>query len=177
MEEAVVASLKCWLGHLEVAAREEEVVFVGVGRGSSRWFLRMNGLWGHPSSGQSGTLAEALSQLSEYLEGERRRFDLPIRMYGTGFQVRVWKKAMEIPYGEVRSYSWLASELGCSSPRPVGRALASNHLLIVVPCHRVVYSRGGLGGFTASLEVKEKLLIHEGACVQHVRDKTISTQD
>ncbi|GBC70699.1 Methylated-DNA--protein-cysteine methyltransferase, inducible [Candidatus Calditenuaceae archaeon HR02] len=154
------SSISSWLGRVEVAATEDSLLFVGVGSGRAAKFLRALGLH-PPSEGGSELIGEAVAQLIEYFEGRRRSFSLPVNFLGTDFQVRVWEKTMEIPYGSTRSYSWVARRVGCASPRPVGRALSANHLMLIVPCHRVVEAHGGLGGFSAGLALKKKLLQHE----------------
>ncbi|GEM_PF-686513 len=158
--KTLLRSIRSWLGVVEVAASEDHLLYVGVGRGGAASFLRAMGL-SPPLDGGGGLVVEAEAQLVEYLAGVRREFRLPVAFFGTDFQIRVWRKTMEIPYGSTRSYSWVAGEIGCASPRPVGRALSVNHLMLVVPCHRVVEADGGLGGFSAGLTLKKKLLTHE----------------
>lgn len=102
----------------------------------------------------------AATQLAEYLAGERGGFDLPLDPAppGTPFQDAVWRALREIPYGQVLSYSDLASRAG--HPRAVraaGAACGANRIAIFIPCHRVV-AKGGLGGFGGGLAVKETLL-------------------
>jgi methylated-DNA-[protein]-cysteine S-methyltransferase len=77
----------------------------------------------------------------------------------TDFQRRVWNAMRKIPYGETRSYKWLAQKVGDSrKARAVGQACGSNPLPILIPCHRVIREDGGLGGFSAGLHIKRKLL-------------------
>ena len=84
----------------------------------------------------------------------------------TRFQQMVWQLVRTIPYGETRSYGWVASRLGLpKAARAVGQALGRNPLPIIIPCHRVISSDGGLGGFGGGLELKEKLLRLERAIV------------
>ncbi|MEA3276560.1 MAG: methylated-DNA--[protein]-cysteine S-methyltransferase [Pseudomonadota bacterium] len=109
-----------------------------------------------------GPVAE---QLSAYFEDGTRGFDLPVRLCGTPFQLRVWKALRAIPPGHTVTYGQLARELG-TSPRAVGGACRANPCPIVVPCHRVV-AADGLGGFAGDtsgrkLAVKRWLLRHEG---------------
>jgi len=91
-------------------------------------------------------------------------FGVPLAPSGSGFQLRVWSALREIPYGETRSYGDIAARLGLGpeASRAVGSANGSNPLPVVVPCHRVVESDGGLGGFGGGLETKRKLLALEG---------------
>ena len=98
-------------------------------------------------------------QLSEYFDRRRRIFDLPLDLRGTDFQVSVWKALQTIPVGETRSYKDLAAMVGKPRAcRAVGMANNRNPLAIVVPCHRVIGSDGGLTGYAAGLEIKRYLL-------------------
>lgn len=104
-------------------------------------------------------IKDAFRQLSEYLIGERKEFDLPIRMRGTEFQKRVWRALLDIPYGETRSYKQIAEAIGNpKGVRAVGMANNRNQLLIVIPCHRVIGASGNLVGYGEGLEMKEFLL-------------------
>jgi methylated-DNA-[protein]-cysteine S-methyltransferase len=104
-------------------------------------------------------IKEAYRQLSEYLKGERKGFDLPLLIKGTTFQQQVWKALLEIPYGETRSYKQIAVAIGNpKAVRAVGMANNRNPLLIVVPCHRVIGADGKLVGYGAGIEKKEFLL-------------------
>ena len=102
-------------------------------------------------------------QVREYADGERRRFDLGPR-YPEGFTGRVMRAIDAIPYGETRTYADLADEIG-TAPIAVGQGCGRNPVPVVVPCHRVVRSDGGLGGYSAggdrALELKQELLAFE----------------
>lgn len=105
------------------------------------------------------TTALACQQLAEYLAGSRRSFDLPLAPSGTDFQRRVWSALAAIPYGQTRSYGELAGQLGQpGAQRAVGSANGRNPIAIVIPCHRVIASGGGLGGYSAGLARKQWLL-------------------
>lgn len=107
-------------------------------------------------------LADVASQLEEYFEGARRKFDLPLVPEGTPFQQRVWRALLDIPYGETISYGELASRIGQpSASRAVGLANGSNPLPIVIPCHRVIGANGKLTGYGGGLPIKERLLALE----------------
>lgn len=102
-------------------------------------------------------------QLNEYFTGKRRAFDLPLVLTGTAFQKQVWQKLLNIPYGGTVSYGQIAESLGDTrKARPVGGAVGSNPVGIVVPCHRVIGKDGSLTGFGGGLDVKTYLLKHEG---------------
>jgi len=104
------------------------------------------------------------AQLTEYFDGSRTTFDLPLEPAGTDFQLRVWELLRRIPYGVTTSYGELARKLGDpQKSRGVGAANGANPIPIIVPCHRVVGSKGELTGFGGGLERKRWLLEHEGA--------------
>ena len=109
-------------------------------------------------------LIEAIAQLTEYFNGERQAFDLPLDMsLGTKFQQRVWQALQDIGYGETISYATLAQNV--DSPkgfRAVANANSKNPFSIIVPCHRVIASDGKLGGYTGGLDKKTHLLALEG---------------
>ncbi|MDB6167973.1 MAG: methylated-DNA--protein-cysteine methyltransferase [Verrucomicrobia bacterium] len=103
-------------------------------------------------------------QVAEYFSGERDTFDLPLAPAGSEFQQCVWAALQQIPPGETRSYGELAAALGrAGAARAVGRANATNPICLIVPCHRVIGSDGSLTGFAFGVEIKRKLLAHEGA--------------
>jgi methylated-DNA-[protein]-cysteine S-methyltransferase len=113
--------------------------------------------------GKNEILSETERQLREYFEGRRKQFELPLRMDGTRFQKTVWAALRQIPYGETVSYGDLAREIGKPKAfRAVGTANGRNPLPIVVPCHRVIASSGGLAGFAGGLKTKLFLLELEG---------------
>jgi methylated-DNA-[protein]-cysteine S-methyltransferase len=104
-------------------------------------------------------LRHAVAQLRAYFAGELRSFDLPLDMRGTDFQQRVWRELREIPYGETRSYSFVASAIGSpKAVRAVGAANGRNPVPIVVPCHRVIGAGGSLTGYGGGLPLKKFLL-------------------
>ncbi|MCD7819509.1 MAG: methylated-DNA--[protein]-cysteine S-methyltransferase [Lachnospiraceae bacterium] len=99
------------------------------------------------------------TELDEYFTGRRKVFDIPLHLYGTEFQLKVWNALREIPYGETRTYSDIAAEIGQPlACRAVGGANNKNPILLLVPCHRVIGKDGGLTGFACGLHVKEYLL-------------------
>lgn len=103
-------------------------------------------------------------QLEQYLCGKRAEFDLPLDVQGTPFQEAVWARLRAIPYGETRTYSDIAREIGNpAAVRGVGAAVGANPALLVVPCHRVIGKNGKLTGFRDGLAVKERLLRLESA--------------
>ena len=103
--------------------------------------------------------ATARQQLTEYFAGERREFDLPLKLNGTEFQMNVLHALQQIPYGETMSYADIAERIGRpKAVRAVGAANGRNPIPIIVPCHRVIGSHGDLTGFGGGLDTKEALL-------------------
>lgn len=103
-------------------------------------------------------------QLAAYFAGELLEFTLPLQTPGTPFQQKVWRALLEIPFGQTCSYGQLAEQLGSpGAQRAVGAANGANRIAIVVPCHRVIESGGGLRGYGGGLERKQFLLELEGA--------------
>lgn len=103
-------------------------------------------------------------QLDEYWAGRRRRFDVPMSLSGTPFQLDVWRALVAIPHGHTTSYSQLARAAGRPAAiRAAGSANGANPIAILVPCHRVIGSNGSLTGYAGGLERKRALLQLEGA--------------
>lgn len=101
----------------------------------------------------------ARRQLTEYFAGERREFDLPLKLSGTEFQMSVLEALQQIPYGETTSYAEIAERVGRpKAVRAVGAANGRNPIPIIVPCHRVIGSHGELTGFGGGLDTKKALL-------------------
>jgi methylated-DNA-[protein]-cysteine S-methyltransferase len=129
-------------------------------------------VWFHPPPARASArardpeaLASWLAALRRALDGEPMDFsDWPLDWGGaTRFQRRVWAVTRRIPWGQTRPYCWVAARAGDPrAARAVGQALAANPVPLVVPCHRVLRSDGGLGGFGGGLDLKRRLLKNEG---------------
>ena len=120
------------------------------------------GAWGHLKA-----------QLVRFYEGQVVRFDVPCDLTGhTAFQKAVWEITSTIPYGETRSYSWVAREIDSPKAyRAVGTALGADPIPIVIPCHRVLRSDGSLGGYRGGLAMKQRLLsMEKGVAVSQVKE-------
>ncbi len=104
------------------------------------------------------------TQLTEYFDGSRRDFDLPLDLdSGSPFQQRVWEVIARIPYGDVASYAEVAQAAGAPGAfRAAGTACGANPVALVTPCHRVIASGNKLGGYGLGIENKVWLLRHEG---------------
>jgi methylated-DNA-[protein]-cysteine S-methyltransferase len=103
--------------------------------------------------------SDAVEQLDAYFAGDRREFDLELDLVGTNFQRRVWEALLTIPYGETRSYGYIAEQIGSpGASRAVGLANGRNPIGIIVPCHRVIGANGSLTGYGGGLDRKRVLL-------------------
>ena len=114
------------------------------------------------SRDDSPILSECVRQLSEYFDGSRKNFDLPVQQHGTDFQQSVWNSLTDIPFGKTVSYADIAKKINNpKSVRAVGAANGKNKVWIIIPCHRVIGSDGSLTGYAGGLERKKWLLEHE----------------
>jgi methylated-DNA-[protein]-cysteine S-methyltransferase len=141
--------------------------------GITRVFLRRRagGPQAPADTGRIGRMiARARKELEEYFAGERAFFSVPVDLSQVPpFERAALEIAAEIPYGEVRSYKWIAERLGKpDAARAVGRAMAANPVPIIIPCHRVIKTDGGLGGYAFGLARKETLLDLERATTPYV---------
>ncbi len=115
-----------------------------------------------PAGPPAPCLKECFRQLEEYFAGRRRTFSLKLDLRGTPFQKRVWGELLKVPFGRTATYRDIAEALGNPrATRAVGGANHRNPVSIVVPCHRVVGTDGGLTGYGGGLWRKEWLLAHE----------------
>lgn len=109
-------------------------------------------------------LRSARDQIRRYFDGTLRTFDLPLAPEGSEFARSVWRAVASIPYGELRTYGEIATDVG--SPRAavaVGAANAANPIALIIPCHRVIGAGGDLRGYAYGLDLKRRLLDFEGA--------------
>ncbi len=134
------------------------------GEGDTLTHLRMDAQ-AHPPAGidqwrhDPSAFSEVVDQIEAYFAGERTEFHVDMRLDGTGFYTEVWRALQEIPYGETRSYKWLATRVNRpGAARAVGTANGRNPIAIVVPCHRVIGADGTLIGYGGGLDRKRALL-------------------
>ena len=123
---------------------------------------------GKVRSPQTPLEKELFEQIQAFFSGELKRFDLPLNMQGTDFQLKVWRQLTAIPYGDTVTYGELSDTLH-SSARAIGGACRRNPIPVIVPCHRVT-SAAGIGGFSGQvagkfIERKQWLLQHEKLAV------------
>ncbi len=102
-------------------------------------------------------------ELKEYFNMKRTKFSVPLDVTGTKFQKKVWDELLKIPFGKTVSYKTIAKRIGdVKAVRAVGRANSANPAPVIIPCHRVISNNGKIGGYSAGLDIKEKLLEVEG---------------
>jgi AraC family transcriptional regulator of adaptative response/methylated-DNA-[protein]-cysteine methyltransferase len=158
------------LGRLLVATSASGVCAVSLGDSDAQLERRLRAEF--PRAGierDDGSLAEVTNKVLAHVRGEGHAHDLPLDVRGTAFQQQVWRALLAIPYGETRSYAQVAAAIGHPrATRAVARACATNPVAVVIPCHRVIRSDGGLGGYAGGVERKERLLEVEGNA-QHRR--------
>ena len=147
------------LGDLSLIADEEQVWGI--------WFLDQQyferGIGAEPLEAENVLLSATSGLLDAYFSGQEPDLkSLPLAKRGTVFQEQVWQYLRGIPWGETRSYGQIAKDLGVSSAQAVGGAVGRNPWSILLPCHRVLGSRGQLTGYAGGLERKIWLLEHEG---------------
>lgn len=153
----------CSLGRLLVAATDKGVCAVRLGDSDAA--LEADLLSEYPAADvqrNDEALSEWVAQLLNHLEGARPHLDLPLDVQATAFQWSVWERLREIPYGSTRSYSEIAKAMGRpTATRAVARAIATNPVALVVPCHRVIREDKSLGGYRWGVERKQALLERE----------------
>jgi methylated-DNA-[protein]-cysteine S-methyltransferase len=152
------------VGRLWLATTEEGLCEIDFGGDELVFVDRLDRLWGVRPQPDPASLSESVRQVQQYLHGQRSSFDLPLDLRLLRlFQRRVLEATLRIPRGQVTTYHALAVEVGRPrSARAVGRAQARNPIPLVIPCHRVIGSDGGLHGYGGGLEVKAALLRLEG---------------
>lgn len=112
----------------------------------------------HKSSNDEIT-RQTKKQLTEYFQGQRKFFDVPLILNGTDFQIKAWKELLKIPYAMTASYAEQAEKMGNRNKcRAVGMANGLNPISIIIPCHRVIGSKGDLVGFAGGIDKKAYLL-------------------
>lgn len=102
------------------------------------------------------------TELDSYFRGTLKEFKTPLHFLGSPFQKRVWEMLRHLPYGQTRSYKAQAEVIGRHTAyRAVANANGANHLAIIIPCHRIITSRGDLGGYGGGIARKQWLIHHE----------------
>lgn len=162
-QEAARQALDTPIGVLHIVATPKGVAqldFVSARRGRAKSAKASS----TPAARQARAhIATAIRQIREYFSGRRTDFDLPLDLHGTPNQQMVWQGLLEIPFGKTLSYGELAGRIGSPrAARAVGTACGRNPVPVIVPCHRVIGSTGGLHGYGGGLWRKKLLLELEG---------------
>lgn len=159
----VIQSYASPLGEILLGAEEDGLVGL--------WFMGQAHFPAllHAVSGDSPALNAARSWLDQYFFGEIPGFLPSISLKGTDFQKRVWKALLDIPYGQVMTYGELAKKVGVHSAQAVGGAVGRNPISLILPCHRVVGSKGQLTGYAGGLERKKWLLEWEQFIIRNYK--------
>ena len=152
--------LRTPIGVLRVTASDRGVTNIDRVAMKSNRVARQSSQRGTPAAQRQAD--RAVRELREYFAGKRTRFTVPVQLEGTPFQERAWATMRKIPYGRTMSYAEQATAMRAPrAVRAVGSANGANLVPIIVPCHRVVASNGGLGGYALGLAMKRWLLAHE----------------
>ncbi len=165
-ETFFVSSYNSPLGTYTLVSSHRGVIRVGLEERAERHLARWkrNGIRLEEGSEHNTALAQ---ELDAYFAGRLRKFTVPLDLRGTAFQLRVWEVLYGIPYGETRSYGEVAQAVGKpKAARAVGQANSRNPISIIVPCHRVIGSHGGLTGYGGGLQRKKALLDLESAALR-----------
>lgn len=150
------------IGPLHLYASDDKLIAIGF-RVMSKDAIERFDLSNH-KRGKSAILEQTVAELKEYFAGKRTKFGVALHFVGTDFQTRAWKALLRIPYGKTVSYAEQAKKVGVAKAvRAVGTANGRNPIAIIIPCHRVISSSGGLGGYGGGLPVKQRLLAIEAS--------------
>jgi methylated-DNA-[protein]-cysteine S-methyltransferase len=159
------------MGWMAILGSVRGLVSVTLPQSSAQEALNLLGEMVNLATPSSERFKDLIQRLKDYFSGKKVSFPDKLDLStATPFQRQVWQVTKLIPYGETRSYRWVAERMGKpEAMRAVGQALTKNPLPIIIPCHRVVKSDGELGGFTGGVEMKRRLLNIEAAATLHQR--------
>jgi len=150
------------LGKVFVASTERGVCMVDFLKSEKTFLKRLSGKFPGKLIRDDQKNRNVLEQLKKYLKGDLKRFDCKLDLKGTSFQKKVWTALSRIPYGQTRSYKEVAQAISHPKAfRAVGNSNGQNSIPLIIPCHRVIESNGGLGGFGHGVKVKRQLLDFE----------------
>lgn len=176
MEKVYYADIEIPIGTVWAATTEKGLVQVNASGTEEAFVSELRRRVDAEPVYDPGRFDELKRRLELWSRGEPVDFDLPLDLRGTEFQKGVWRAVHVIPHGRLSSYSRLAEAIGRpKAARAVGNAVGANPCGIVIPCHRVIWSNGGLGGFGGGydperLDAKRRLLAIEGV-LPHVEGK------
>jgi epoxyqueuosine reductase len=163
MEKIYYTALETPLGRMWVAASETGLIQFNMTDNKEGFIKELKARIKAEYVEDPSKFKQLRAELECYFRGEKFIFKGPFDMRGTPFQVDVWNAIHSIPNGKLTSYGGIAKQIGRpKAVRAVGNAVGDNPMGLIVPCHRVVSSDGGIGGFSTGLEWKRKLLAQEG---------------
>lgn len=137
------------IGSIAIIEEDNKIIEININKKEENEIIRRDTL----------LLKETEKQLKEYLEGKRKKFNVPLNPKGTNFMKNVWTALQDIPYGEVRTYQQIAEKVGNpKASRAIGMANHRNPIPIIIPCHRVIGSNGKLVGYALGIDIKRFLL-------------------
>lgn len=149
------AYYKSPIGNLRIISNEQDIIRIDF----TNDFFKMNMI--------PVQIKNCITQLDEYFNGTRKKFNIDVNPIGTEFQGKVWHELMKIPYGKTITYLEQAKQLGDEKAiRAIAAANGKNPIPIIIPCHRVIGTDGSLTGYAGGILKKEWLLEHEGAIQQ-----------
>lgn len=141
-----------------LAGDEEGLTHLDLNTGKGRRNFEISDNWRR----NDDFFSSARKQVEEYFCKKRSSFELALNPKGTDFQKRAWGELLKIPYGKLKTYKEIASDLGNEkAARAVGLANSKNPIPLIIPCHRVVGSDGSLTGFAHGIEFKQRLIQFE----------------
>ena len=167
MDEEHFVVYESSIGYIVIVTKNGKVVSLDV-TDKGTYEARKMILSFHPDATESMTPFKTIrTLLDRYLQGREVDFDVEVDISHLGsFTRKVLNELRKIPYGETRSYGWLAKKVGKpGAARAVGQALKRNPIPIIIPCHRIIRDDGTIGGFSMGVNIKERLLALEGVKV------------
>jgi methylated-DNA-[protein]-cysteine S-methyltransferase len=167
MDEEHFVVYESSIGYIIIVTRNGKVISLDV-RGGGMYEARKMVSSLYPEATESITPFKTIrTLLDRYLQGREVDFEIEVDISYLGvFTQKVLNELRKIPFGETRSYGWLAKKVGkAGAARAVGQALKRNPIPIIIPCHRVIRDDGTIGGFSMGVNIKERLLALEGVTI------------
>jgi methylated-DNA-[protein]-cysteine S-methyltransferase len=168
MDEEQFVVYESSLGYIVIVIRNGKIISLDV-KGEGMYEARKMVSKLHPDATESFTPFKTIrTLLDRYLQGREVDFEIEVDISHLGtFTQKVLNELRKIPYGETRTYGWLAKKAGKpGAARAVGQALKRNPIPIIIPCHRVIRDNGTIGGFSMGINIKERLLALEGVQIK-----------
>ena len=156
--------LNSFVGKIGIASSSSGIVCVDIGAKENNFLEMLKRQFQSSPIKSENRNSQTIDELNAYFKGKLKVFNSKLDIRGTSFQLNVWNNTRKIPYGEMRSYKFIASEIAeATHSRAVGNAISKNPIPIFIPCHRVINSDGNLGRYGPGENIKRRLLELEGA--------------